>query len=232
MKQVTTKGIILTRVNYGEADRIITFLTPDQGKITGMAKSVRKAKSKLAGGIELFSISEISYIIGKSDISTLTSTRLQNHYGNIVKDLDHTQAAYELIKLVNKATEEHPEEAYFNLLQESFTALDDLEIDAELTKTWFNMQMLRIAGHTPDLRMDINGEKLEMQNSYDFHLEQMRFALPVERQGSFDCNHIKFLRLCVSAERPHLLQRVNNVAGLTDSTKALVQSMLANYVRV
>jgi DNA repair protein RecO (recombination protein O) len=232
MKHLNTTGIVLTRVDYGEADRIITFLTPDQGKITGIAKGVRRQKSKLAGGIELFSISEISYIQGKREISTITSTRLKDHYGNIVKELNRTQTAFEIIKVINKATEDKPEEAYFNLTQSTFAALNDLAITPELTKTWFNMQLLKIAGHTPDLKTDTNGNKLDVSSSYDFHLEQMQFVLPVEREGMFDCNHIKFLRLCANAERPHLLSRVNNVAGLTDFTKDLVQSMLATYVRI
>jgi DNA repair protein RecO (recombination protein O) len=58
MKTIVTKGIVLTRTDYGEADRILHFLTPDQGKIAGIAKGVRKSKSKLAGGIELFSVSK------------------------------------------------------------------------------------------------------------------------------------------------------------------------------
>jgi len=233
MKQVTTRGIVLTRVNYGEADRIITFITPNQGKITVIAKSVRKQKSKLAGGIELFSISEISYIVGKSDINTLTSSRLQTHYGNLVKQLPRTQLGFEVIKLVNRATEDSSDEDYFRLLDQTLQSLNDLEVDVQLTKTWFNMQLLKIAGHMPDLNIDVNGQKLEIQNSYDFHMDQMRFAQAhQEREGAFDCNHIKFLRLAAAAERPHLLQRINNAAKLSDATNTLVQSMLANYVRV
>ena len=56
MNQLVTDGIVLSRVNYGEADRIIKLLTPEAGKLSLMARGVRKPKSKLAGGIELFSI--------------------------------------------------------------------------------------------------------------------------------------------------------------------------------
>ena len=61
----TTSAIILKRVDYGEADRILTLLTPDHGKLSLMAKGVRKIKSKLAGGIELFSISTITFAEGR-----------------------------------------------------------------------------------------------------------------------------------------------------------------------
>ncbi|MEJ0073760.1 MAG: DNA repair protein RecO [Candidatus Saccharibacteria bacterium] len=90
-QQVTT-GIVLTRVDYGEADRIITLITPDQGKLRLMAKGVRRIKSKLAGGIELFSVSNITFIRGRGDIGTLVSSRVLTHYGRIVSDLDRNHA--------------------------------------------------------------------------------------------------------------------------------------------
>ncbi|MCA9330182.1 DNA repair protein RecO, partial [Candidatus Saccharibacteria bacterium] len=62
MKQIVTVGIVLARINYGEADRIVTILTPDHGKIRLLARGVRKIKSRLAGGIELFSINDLTYI--------------------------------------------------------------------------------------------------------------------------------------------------------------------------
>ena len=57
MKQLVTEVIILARTDYGEADRILTVLSPEYGKLRLLAKGVRRVKSKLAGGIELFSVS-------------------------------------------------------------------------------------------------------------------------------------------------------------------------------
>lgn len=232
MNSINTTGIILTRVNYGEADRIITFLTPDHGKITAIAKGVRKAKSKLAGGVELFSVSEISYIKGKSDIDTLISTRLKIHYGNIVKDLERTEIAYEIIKITNKATEDDPEVGYFNLLQESFRSIDDNQIDPKLTKLWFSLQLLKLSGHVPDLALDINDDKLTSDKTYDFDIERMRFGVPAERQGNFNGDHIKFLRMCVGAQSPHLLQRVQGGDALANSVGGVIQAMLAGNIRL
>jgi len=130
MKHFTTQAIILSRTDFDEAARIITFLTPGHGKVRGLARGVRRQKSKLAGGLELFSVSEISFLAGRGDIYTITSTRLVKHYGNIVKDLGRTNAAYDFIKQLNKNTEDHPEAAYFELLQQAFEALDqDINLD-------------------------------------------------------------------------------------------------------
>lgn len=232
MKQVSTKGIVLARTDYGEADRIIKFLTPDNGKISVIAKGVRKNKSKLAGSIELFSVSELTYIVGKSEIYTLISARLINHYGNIVKEIERTNCAYNFIKTIDKATAEHPEKDYFNLLSLAFEALDDLSLDPGITAIWFNMQLLKLGGHSPNLQTDTAGEKLDVSNIYNFELDSMCFSPDKSEHGIFNANHIKFLRLGFNASNPQTLHRVDKAKELTNNTQAIVMTMLKNHVRV
>jgi DNA repair protein RecO len=230
-RQITTEGIVLKRVNYGEADRIVTFLTPDQGKLAVIAKGARKPKSKLAGGLEVFSVSEISFIKGRKDIDTLTSSRLRKYFGNIVKELARSDVAYNFIKLTDKATEDNPEPAYFNLLAEAFKALDDQSINPELTQLWFNLKLLKTTGHAPDFFIDTNGNKLLLDKTYDFDYDQMRFARSDERQGSYNSELIKFLRVAASAERPHLLQRIQGSQALTKASGGAIESIVASYFR-
>jgi DNA repair protein RecO len=230
MRQLRTRGIILARTNYGEADRILTFLTPDHGKLKAIAKGVRKSKSKLAGGIELFSISDISFIPARKEISTIVSTRLVKHYTNIVKDLDRTSLGYELIKKVNRATEDAPEPAYFYLMQDSFEALADPSVNLDLIEVWFNMQLLRLSGHTPDLRKDTRGQKLLPDRKYSFDYEHMHFSSKGE--GGFTADHIKFLRLGFSANKAQVLNRIANSNKLVPVLQPVVQSILQTYIRL
>ena len=58
MSAERTQAIVLRRTNFGEADRILTLLTP-LGQRGAMARGVRREKSKLAGGIELFGVSDV-----------------------------------------------------------------------------------------------------------------------------------------------------------------------------
>ena len=212
MNQIVTEGIILSRTDYGEADRILTLLTPDHGKLRLMAKGVRRVKSKLAGGIELFSVSTITFVKGRGDISTLVSARLVKHYSHIVEDLDRTMLGYELIKQLNKATEDHPEPAYFTLLKEVFEALDDFSMPRELVQFWFAAQLLRLGGHTPNLQTDVDGRRLQPGEAYDFDTENMCFVGP-RPHGRFTTNHIKFIRLVFSGSSPKILLNVQG--GLT-----------------
>lgn len=232
MQQITTQAIVLARTNFGEADRIITFLTPDHGKISGLVKGVRKQKSKLAGGIELFSVSDITYIPGRGETSTVISTRLVRHYGSIVKDLDRTNLGYELIRILNKSTEDSPEPQYFNLLNEAFAALNDSSIDLELINVWFLGQLIKLAGHTPNLRTDAEGNRLEAGETYDFNFDAMSFQQSQAGHASFGADEIKFMRLIFSDNAPKILSKVQGVDKLAASVRPLAQSMLAGFVRI
>lgn len=228
MNRVNTQGIVLSRTDYGEADRILTFLTPDQGKVSVIAKGVRKQKSKLAGGIELFSISDISYIVGRKDISTLISTRLVKHYGDIVKDMDRTNAAYEEMKMINKATEDKPEAEYFNLLQTALESLNDEGIDLNIINAWFAAQLLSLAGHTPNLRTQSDGQKLQAGRIYDFNFERMGF----EPGQTYDSDQIKFLRLLFGDNPPRTIVRIKHSGELADQLRPALRLMLQNFVRL
>lgn len=223
MNQLVTQSIVLTRVNYGEADRILTLLTPDQGKIRLIAKGVRRVKSKLAGGIELFSVSEIVYVRGKSDIGTLVSSRLKQHYAGIVADINRTMLGYELIKQLNKATEDECGPEYFVVLEQVLIALAEPDVPPALTEFWFDAQMLRLAGHTPDLFTDGKGKKLAAASAYTFSLDDMAFR-PVD-SGNFTVDHIKFLRLVFSGVTPTALLGVGSASELTQRCKSLVESI-------
>lgn len=228
MNQVVTKGIVLTRTNFGEADRIITFLTPDHGKIRVMAKGVRKVKSKLAGGIELFSISDITYIPGKKDIQTLVSTRLQKHFGTIVQDLNRTMYGYELLKQINRATEDEPEPEYFALLAAALQALDD-SVHQSLIELWFGAQLLKQAGYQPNLVTDAAGVRLQADKLYTFDFESMTFVQA--DHGILTPAHIKFLRLAFGVDNPAQLQQVTDAAKVLGPCLQLVTTMRTQYIR-
>ncbi len=230
MNGLQTKGIILSRTDFGEADRIITVLTPDYGKLRLMAKGVRKPKSKLAGGIELFSVSDLSFIRGRGEIGTLISSRLEKNYGKIVQDIERVQLGYELIKLINKATEDEPEPEYFETLQHALAALDNKEISQTLIRTWFSAQLLKLGGHSPNLKTTVNGQKLDAGTTYAFDFEAMAF-IPQEK-APFAANHIKTLRLLFSTHTPEDIHKVQDISNLVSATSPLIRTMLTSYIRV
>lgn len=232
MKRYTTKGIILNRTNFGEADRILTFLTNSHGKIRAIAKGVRKSKAKLAGSVELFSVTDLTLIAGRSEIDTLVSARLTKHYGNIVKDIERTKLAYDFLKIVGSSTQDRAEPEYFELLKKSLSALDSSDIEPKLTELWFQMQLLKLGGHTPNLKTDNGGNKLKENQMYNFNLGKMCFT--PNQNGRFGKNDIKLLRLCLSQTGLKTIARIMgnspSVRSLNDVCERLVSTMRAHYL--
>jgi DNA repair protein RecO len=228
MNQIVTTGIILSRTNYGEADRIITILTPDQGKIRLIGKGVRRIKSKLAGGIELFSISDITYIAGRGDIGTLISSRLKVHYGKIAMNIDRTMYGYEMLKRINKVTEDMADNEYFKLMGDSLEALDEPDLLLESLRLWFNLQLLKLAGHSPNLHTDDDGKRLIGGQTYSFSVDNMNFSGP---SGRYNANHIKLLRLIISLDSPLKLRQVGDIESVLNDCLNLVRTMLQQFIR-
>lgn len=228
--QIITTGIVLARTDFREADRILTIITPDQGKLKIIAKGVRRLRSKLAGGIELLSVSNLSVIPGRGELGTLISSRLVEHYGNIVQDINRTMISYDFLKRINRTTEDAAGEEYFLILQRTLKALNDLTFSIELTELWFSMQLLNVTGLTPNLRTDLSGQKLQLEQSYSFDFDQMAFQ--AEPSAKYSSNHIKLLRLARSSEQPLMLKNIMNATDCVVEANKLANSLLAQQIRI
>lgn len=191
-------AIVLSRIDYGERDRILTLLTREHGKIPVIAKGVRAAKSKLAGGIELFSETQISITPGRGSMGTLVSSRLLHYHEAIVKDLERTRLAYSFLQTMYKMLEDTTGQEYYDVLAVGLLALGDTEFNPRVVSLWFALHVLRLSGRSPNLLAE-EGE------SFDFDYDKQVFN--AAESGRFDRNDIKLLRLCSKAARPPKLQQ-------------------------
>jgi DNA repair protein RecO (recombination protein O) len=229
MNNIVTQAIVLRRTDFGEADKIITVLTPDHGKISLVAKGVRRLKSKLAGGIELFSINSISYIKGRGELGTLVSSRLEQNFSAIIKDIERVRLGYEVIKLVNNTIEDDAEPEFFESLGQAFAALNDESISSELIRIWFSAQMLRHTGHAPNTQSTLGGKPLDPENTYRFEADDMTFE--EHPAGEYGKNEIKFTRLLFSDVSPKILATVENSDRYTELLSGPLRLMTADYLR-
>ena len=210
MKTIRTQAIVLRRTNFGEADRILQLLTPE-GRRSVMAKGVRREKSKLAGGIELFAISDVVIGEGRGDLGILTSAQLEQFYRHILEDYDRLQFGYQAIKLIARASETVDEPEWFDLLSEILMGLDVLTIPLPLIETWFYARYASLLGHELNLDLDIDGEKLEADVAYRYDSGEQ--GLRRVESGEITSAHIKLLRLV--ATRPlKVLVQIGGVGAL------------------
>ncbi len=221
MKQNVTSAIILRRINYGEADRILTVITPDYGKVSLLAKGVRKSKSRLAGGLELFSVTTIGYIDGKSDLKTVISTQLVRYYGKIVDNVGITMLAYEFLRLVDVHTQDSCDSDYFTLLENGLQSLTEYTDHPDIVYVWFVHRLLQLGGSGLNLERQVNGESFDEDTRYQFSFDDMGFQS--QSNGKFSPKHIKFLRLLAKVSTPSNLIQVADAKQLATELKPLLE---------
>lgn len=207
MKTHRTRAIVLRRTNYGEADRILQLLTPE-GRRSVMARGVRKEKSKLAGGIELFALSDVVLGEGKGELGVLTSARLIQFYRHILEDYDRLQFGYQAIKLVARASETVDEPEWYDMLAEVLMGLDAKTIPLDLTQTWFYLKYASLLGHELNLAIDVYGEKLSSELEYRYDIGEQ--GLVPRPGGEITAEHIKLLRL-ISTKSLKILAQIGGV---------------------
>jgi DNA repair protein RecO (recombination protein O) len=224
VRTVITLAIILKRINFGEADRILTVITSDQGKISLLAKGVRRSKSKLAGGLELFSVSDISFIDGNSELKTVVSTQLVRHYGKIVGSMQTTMIAYDFLKLVDQHTQESCDPMFFDLLDAGLQALCDHHESPEIVQAWFCCRLLQASGSSINVEQQIGGQPFDEQEMYQFNFVDMGFF--ANPSGVFTPKHIKLLRLLTKVSKPANLLQISDATELAKTLQPLLTHAL------
>lgn len=189
-------GYVLRRTNYSEADRIINLITP-MGKISAIAKGVRKEKSKLAGGIEMFTLSDYNIHCGKSELGVITSVRMVKHFGEIIKDLSKLEIAGNFLRQVNKYAEGSDSPDFFQIIDQCFNGLND-GANVEVIEGWFWLNLVKAHGGEINLYRDVHGEKLSADFNYNWDLGEEGFVQA--EGGEYGANEIKMLRLMYVSE--------------------------------
>lgn len=159
-----TTGIILKGMPFGEADRLVTLLSPEFGLIRAIAPGARKLKSRLRGRTELFVINQLLIIKGRS-LDKITQVQTLQTYPRLSQNLGKLAASQYLAELILiLGLSEQPQDELYQLLTEHLTRLeqvtDDYSILAHLAQAVFHL--LVISGIAPQVqRCCLTQETLE-----------------------------------------------------------------------
>ncbi len=124
MASLTLEGIILKRSNFGEADRMLTILTKNLGKISVVARGVRKITSRRAGNVELLNLVKVGLFKGKG--YTLTEAESIKTFPRIKSNLAISTAAFHILELANKFLPENDTNfRAYELIKETLLKLEE-----------------------------------------------------------------------------------------------------------
>ena len=147
------EAIVLRTQKLGEADRIITLLTREHGRIRGVAKGVRRTKSKFGARLEPGSHVDIQLYTGRT-FDTVTQVETIFNYGEaLTNDYSRWTIAGAILEAAERFTSHEHEPALqeFKLVTGAMKALADNKYEPSMILDAYLLRSLAVGGYAPSL---------------------------------------------------------------------------------
>ena len=193
--QIATTGLVLRQVKVGEADRILTILTPDLGVISASARGSLRMKSPLFSATGLFCYSEFSLSSGRSHFFVDAAQIKKVFHGVSATVEGMALASYmaEIAMELSPTPAEGEADAQLRLLLNCLYLIGECRYPWRQLKAVYELRALSKAGYMPDLRMCAGCGKYE--------------------GGEFYLDPVGGLLLCADcAEKAHHITNLDNGA--------------------
>lgn len=155
MSHFSTDAILLRKIEYGDHDFIISFLTRSKGKVSVIAKNAKKSVKRFTGALDLFSVNQIHCTYPKKKkeaLTILSQADLENGFGNIRYDVFKTTYACFWVELIHFwLEEEKPQPELYNLLFFSLDMLDRGIISGDVIHLLFQIRFMALSGFEPNI---------------------------------------------------------------------------------
>ncbi len=158
-RSVKSEAVVLRSMRYGEADRILHLYTPARGRVSAIAKGVRRARSRFGGRLEPFFRLHVELHEGRGELLTVTGAQTIDGYARLRGDaraLDAAARACDAVGRLFETSEPHP--GVFNLLCRQLALLDARAGQGERSAgvaraaaLAFRLKLLLAAGLAPQL---------------------------------------------------------------------------------
>jgi DNA repair protein RecO (recombination protein O) len=154
-----TDAIVLSRFDFGEADRILTLLTPELGKIKAIAKGIRRPTSRIGGALEPLAELRIQLARGRT-FDVVTQVTMQHTWLGLRDRLEVTATAWYCAELAERSLEErHAALPVYVLLRRAYELLDARMSPARVAR-WFEMRLCDELGVRPEVDRCVECDRL------------------------------------------------------------------------
>ncbi len=144
------EAIVLGHIEYGEADRILTLFTLEKGKISALARGIRKIRSRKAGHLEPFTHVNLFLAKGRN-LDIITQAETIDPFMGLREDLQQVAFASYLVELLDRFTyEEGQNVGLFRLLAGSLKRLAH-HPNPETVIHYYEIRLLDLLGFRPQL---------------------------------------------------------------------------------
>ncbi len=166
-RSIRVQGLVLHHYNYGEADRFVRLLTAERGKISALARGVRRMNSRKAGHLEPFTLASIQLARGLGGAWVIDQVSTIESFPQISGTLERTTQASYVTELTDRfALEEVENRPLFLLAVETIRRIASME-DPFPALRFFDLRLLDLTGFRPDLQnCVICRREIQAQNQF------------------------------------------------------------------
>ncbi len=241
-----SEALVLRHINFGEADRILTLVTPQHGKISAIAKGSRKVTSKLASAVDLVTRAQFVLATGR-ELDVVTQAVVQERFDHLRESLWHATAGYTVAEALDRAlAEREPHPDIYVLALDTLRRLD-ADADAWLadptpqnpagptSRGWaamrfFDLVLLDLLGYRPAFHTCVSCENpLQAVEDNGFNAELGGAVCPScsrYAQRRLPLLTLKVLRLVQTTEW-HALPVMRLDQRTRDDVEGVLQSILS-----
>ena len=142
------RGMVLRTIRLGEADRIVTLMTEEHGKVRAVAKGVRRTTSKFGSRLEPLSHVSLLGWQGRGDLDTINQVEVIDTNRAVREDLDRMAAAMSMLEVVDQiAQERHANPHLYEMLVGAITVLATR--NSPMVAPAFFLKVLALEGSAP-----------------------------------------------------------------------------------
>src|SRR5919206_4387032 len=147
------EGIVLRSIRYAEADRVLHLYTPERGRVSAIAKGVRRTRSRFGGRLEPFFRLRLLLHEGRSDLLTVTGAETISAHPRLREDVRGLEGAARACEAVARVFDDgEPHAGVYNLLANELALLDaDPASATRANALAFRLKLLLAAGFAPHL---------------------------------------------------------------------------------
>lgn len=149
MDIIKSMSIIMRVTDFGESDLLITFFTPDEGKIKGIAKGARRSRARFVNCLDIFSLVNLEYSQKKKDgLYFIHSGKLLNAFPGLRKNYGTLIKASYMIELTEILFPwQLPDRGMFDVLKHSFETLDQ-GCNIDIIHVFFELAAMALGGYS------------------------------------------------------------------------------------
>ncbi len=229
-KVYKTEAIVLKRINLGEADKILTLYTPNLGKLSAIAKGVRRPRSKMGGHLELLTHCSLMLARGQN-LDIITQSETISSFLPLRDNLWRASLALYAAELVEQLTAEHVENyPVYKLLLDTLHRLCETK-DGELTLRYFELNLLTHLGYKPELHQCLGCKSPLEPTTNFFSTSGGGMLCPACREKEplsqpISLNALKVMRFLQQSDYP----RASRVR-ISEELSRELESLMRHYIR-